>query len=131
MPLRPLVQSVASRTLTPSVPPSGMAWMALPMRLRKTCRSSTGNPVHDAREAKYFLRSAMRLACERAVLQLEHVIQQFRELNGNGLLRFAVEAEGLAGDVADALQFLFGHVGIVARLVVERGMIAQQIKECW
>ncbi len=54
--------------------------------------------------------------------------EQFGDVHGDGLLRFAIEAERLARDVRDALQFLLGHIGEVARRVVERRMIANQVE---
>ena len=45
-----------------------------------------------------------------------------------GILGFAIEAERLAGDVGDADQLFFAELGVVARLFIERGVIAQQVE---
>ena len=66
-----------------------------------------------------------------AILELEHVIEQLRQADCDGLLGFAVETEGLAGDVGDALQLLLGDIGEVAGGVVEGGVIADADTECW
>ena len=42
------------------------------------------------------------------------------------MLRFAIEAECLAGDVGEAQHLLFAHLGIMAGLFIERGMVAQE-----
>ena len=46
------------------------------------------------------------------------------------MLRFAIEAERLPRDVGDTQQLLFPQLREVARFIIERGMIAQQIRRC-
>ena len=70
----------------------------------------------------------MRLAIESLLLQLENVVEHFRHENRNRLLRFAVKAQRLAGDVANALQFFLGQIGERRASSLKRRMIAQQIK---
>ena len=60
--------------------------------------------------------------------KFDDVVEQIGHGDGDGLLGIAVEAERLAGDVGGALEFLLGEAGIVAGLLVEGGVIAQQVE---
>src|SRR3569832_181244 len=63
------------------------------------------------------------------LLQPQHIIEQFRESNCDRSFGFAIETQGLAGDMRDALQLLLCERRAMAGVFIEGGMITMKEKD--
>src|SRR5579862_2520983 len=64
-----------------------------------------------------------------AELQLDDVVDDFGDGDGDGLLGFAIEAQCLADDVRYAGELLLGHAGVVDGFGVERRVMADEMED--
>ena len=71
---RPISRRADRRHASRSLPPSGIAWIALPIRLRNTCLSSTGKPWTIPCCGSAFENDLVEF--QSAGLQFEDVVKQ-------------------------------------------------------